>query len=153
RGEKVINIQFHGQGEPTAAWKLFRDAVMFAEMQANALDLKVTFSVVSNGVLTKTKVEFLRAHGFDVGLSLDGSKEFNDAQRPMRNGGSTYDRVVASMHMLREAGISFSIRSTVTARNVNDMTAFVAAMKEEANCGSVHFEPMCGVGRASDRDA
>jgi hypothetical protein len=76
RGETNIRISFHGQGEPTAAWKLFRDAVMFAEMQASALGLDVSFSVVSNGLLTKEKVAFLRTHQFDVGLSLDGTKDF-----------------------------------------------------------------------------
>jgi len=153
RGETNIRISFHGQGEPTAAWKLFRDAVMFAEMQASALGLDVSFSVVSNGLLTKEKVAFLRTHQFDVGLSLDGTKDSNDAQRPMRNGGSTYDRVVATMRMLREADMPISIRSTVTARNVDNMVPFVAAMKDDAGCSQVHFEPLCGVGRASHRDA
>lgn len=152
RSEKELNVQFHGQGEPTSAWRLFRDAVHFAEIQSRALGLQASFSVISNGILTKDKIEFIRAHHIDVGLSLDSLKESNDAQRPMRSGGSTFDRAISSMRMLRNAGVPFSIRSTVTRRNVGEMGAFVREMKTAVDCDQIHFEPMCGVGRANERD-
>jgi len=152
RGDCDLDIQFHGQGEPTAAWRLFRDAVQFAEIQARAHDLNLSLSVVSNGVLTRDKVAFIAEHKIGIGLSLDGLKESNDAQRPLRSGGSTYDRVVATMRMLRDYGVDFSLRSTVTKRNVGEMTAFVREMKTAAGCDYIHFEPMCNSGRASERE-
>jgi uncharacterized protein len=153
RGERQVKVQFHGQGEPTAAWRLFKDAVLFCEMQAKSRGLDVSFSVVSNGILTREKVEFMALHEIDVGLSLDGLKQSNDLQRPMRSGGSTYDRVIQTMRMFREYGMPLAVRSTVTERNVEEMAGFVKAMHEDAGCDSVHFEPMCGVGRAAGRES
>ncbi|MGJ0484322.1 MAG: radical SAM protein [Methylomicrobium sp.] len=152
RGDRSVKIQFHGQGEPTAAWRLFKDAIQFSEIQAKSRDLDVSFSIVSNGILTREKVEFIAQHNIDVGLSLDGLRESTDAQRPLRSGGSTYDRVIETMRMLREHGIPLAVRSTVTAQNVDEMKEFVRVMHDEAGCDSVHFEPMCGVGRAASRE-
>ena len=146
----VLPVLFHGQGEPTASWPLFTRAVAFAEHCCRESGQKVAFSVMTNGILTERKVRFLAEHHFSVGLSFDGPKSAQDAQRPMRRGGGSFRRVMETCRLFAESGIKFGIRSTVTPRSVAEMPDFVRFVHDHTSCRSIDFEPVTDTGRACD---
>lgn len=148
-GEPSLSVMFHGQGEPTANWKLFRDAVLFAGEECRSRGLQPRFSVVTNGILSEAQVSFLAEQSIDVSISLDSLRESTDRQRPLRKGGSTFELVTRTMRWLDEKGLEFAIRSTVTSRTTPEMADFVAFIHATTKCRHVHFEPVCMTGRAA----
>lgn len=83
----TLNIRFAG-GEPLLAgvdW--LRNAVAIARDVASHYDVRVTFSVQTNGTCVTDEIaDFLVANRFEVGVSLDGPPELNERTR-----GRTHD--------------------------------------------------------------
>ena len=56
--------------------------------------------------------EFFRQHNFLIGLSLDGTREMNDAYRVDKSGAGTFDRVVGAARLMQMHNVEFNILST-----------------------------------------
>jgi len=68
----------------------------------------------TNGVLLdQAWVDFLKHHGFVVGLSLDGPQELHDRYRYSKGGAPTFDKVMRSARMLAEAGVPYAVLCVV----------------------------------------
>lgn len=89
----TLDVLFHG-GEPLLRFNDIVHLVHYAEGEATVRNGKVQFSIQTNGLgLTKTVVEFLTAHGFGVGVSLDGPKHVHDLERVDHKGRGTFSRI------------------------------------------------------------
>jgi uncharacterized protein len=149
-GQKKYSLEFHGQGEPTANWYVFRRAVLLTSELCESHKLEPTFSVVTNGILNENKIAFFANNKISVGLSFDGLKRSMDYQRPLRGRGSSFDRVMKTIRSFERIGIEYAIRSTITSTNLYEMTDFISFIKDNTSCRYVNFEPVSIVGRASD---
>ena len=93
----VVPFTWHG-GEPTlAGLDFFRLAV---ELQKRYLPEGWTCwnNLQTNGTLLDDEwVAFLAENRFDVGLSVDGTRELHDRYRKDSGGGATYERAVAAV--------------------------------------------------------
>jgi len=86
-------ISFFG-GEPLMEFELLQRAVAYAEEQAEKKDRRVRFVITTNGTLLSGKrLDFLLAHNFHIGVSLDGTKEAHDAFRVYPSGKSCHGKV------------------------------------------------------------
>ena len=106
-------------GEPFLHRALMRDVVPYARARAHATGRHVRFSVTTNAtLLTDDDVRFLRDEDFHVAVSIDGPRTLNDAQRPLHNGGSSYDKVLLAMERFERLGHPrhLSARATVAPR-------------------------------------
>jgi uncharacterized protein len=56
-------------------------------------------------------IDFLRRYNIGIGVSIDTDRATHDANRVTPNGEGTYDRTVAALGRLREAGISTGVLS------------------------------------------
>jgi uncharacterized protein len=73
-------------------------------------DVKLVQSFQTNGTLIDNDwCALFRKWDVQVGVSLDGPKDFHDANRVTRNGGGTFDKTMAGINLLRRHGISFSV--------------------------------------------
>lgn len=118
-GEK-IQISFMG-GEPLMNRKGIQAATIYARSQAEAKGVDVNFSITSNGTLIRPEdILFFEEYGFAVTISLDGSKEEHDLQRPMKNGKGSFDLILKNIEpMLRsQSKMQVSARITVTPQNI-----------------------------------
>jgi uncharacterized protein len=118
-------------GEPFARRALIHDIVAHASAEGARLDIDVRFSVTTNGtLLTAEDIALLRRHPFAVTVSIDGSPEQHDRQRP-RAGGSRgsfalmADRVAPLLATPGRAKLA--ARATVT-RDDLDVARRVAAI-------------------------
>lgn len=69
----------------------------------------------TNGLhLDAGTVQFLAAHDFRVGVSLDGPEAIHDAQRPSAQGAPTHRRIMEGIGRLREYSVSFGVISVLT---------------------------------------
>ncbi|HYA71825.1 MAG TPA: radical SAM protein [Roseiarcus sp.] len=149
-GAKSIGVMFHGEGEPTYNWSLFKKVVEYAEATAETRKLDLTLSLQSNGLWSDAQREYIVGHVDDVGLSIDGLAEVQDVQRPVRTGKSSFEIVKKNLIALKELGVEPAIHATVTPTSVGKMNEFVTFLGKEAAVPIVQFDPVHGAGRAAD---
>jgi uncharacterized protein len=108
-------VSFFG-GEPLLNFHLLRSAVEYGDRLARERGAEVRYALTTNGtVMSDEMLAFLKAHIAHVAVSLDGVAAVTDRQRRFRNGGrSVHDAVRETLGRLREAGIRFGLRGTVT---------------------------------------
>ncbi len=73
---------------------------------------------------------FFREARINVGVSIDGPRRLNDAHRLSRAGKSTFDKTVAGIRLLREAGITFhviTVLSNESLRSARELHDFYAS--------------------------
>jgi len=110
---KDATVVFYG-GEPFLNFPVMQYIVRRCE----EMDLNAHFVVVTNGLLiTSETASFLEAKKFDVGISLDGDMEVNDAMRVDHENQGSFDRIEKAITVLIEHGIVPSISCTLSKHN------------------------------------
>lgn len=143
-------VSIHGNGEPFCAFGLMREIVRYGQEASERVGIPVVFNAATNGVLNDGQLAFLVEHFDSVNFSFDGLPEFQDANRPTAGGGGSFVQIDRSMRTLQDAGVSFGIRTTVTAemvRSMPDIVAFVADNYPQVE--QIHFEPVWECGRCA----
>ncbi len=106
-------------GEPLVNRSVLHAATRYAATAAREAGRRMRFSLTTNAtLLTREDAQLFADFPFTVTVSIDGGRALHDAQRPMRDGSSSYDRVLAGLAMF-EAGRRprhLSARVTVTPR-------------------------------------
>ncbi|MBR3692238.1 MAG: SPASM domain-containing protein [Clostridia bacterium] len=129
-GARRICFAFQG-GEPTLAglpW--FR---RFTELAAARLPAgtRVEYHLQTNGLaINQEWAEFLAAHGFLVGLSVDGTREIHDRLRPDAAGKGTYGRVLTAARTLMAAGVETNALCVVSALSARHGAALYNGLKK-----------------------
>jgi len=114
-----VNLAFLG-GEPLVNREILRAATEHAAGLAAERRVRAGFSITTNGtLLTEDDAEFFERHGFAVTISLDGLREDHDRERPFKNGGGSFDRIMRLVRPLltKQRKMQVSVRATVTPRN------------------------------------
>jgi uncharacterized protein len=84
-----LHVHFFG-GEPLLVPELLAHAAAFAEEEARSRGRTVSFEVTTNGTrFTDATIALLNRHRMQVGVSLDGPPEIQDAARPHVAGGGS----------------------------------------------------------------
>ncbi len=98
--KKQICFQFHG-GEPLIQWDTIQ---WFVNKIKNYTTSKTFgFGIQTNGLLLTTeKIDWLYNNGVIIGISLDGTKEQQDKNRPFLNGRGSYDKIEKNLAYLLE---------------------------------------------------
>ena len=147
RKEK-FQLTFHGGGEPFVAFKLMKKAVEYVNSKWKG---KKDFSVVTNGTLITSEIaDWLAEKDFRLTVSIDGPAEIQNRQRPKANGEGSYEDAISGAMLLKERGLKFGIRSTITNANVYHMEDLLKIAKD-LDCG-LKLEPFTPVGRGVDEE-
>lgn len=113
--EPPVDFLWH-LGEPLAIPPAFyRQAFGLATEINKKHDKSFIFSVQTNATLVSQPwIELLRDLNFRVGVSVDGPRFIHDRRRVSRSGRGTFDRVMAGIRALQNAGIVFGVISVLT---------------------------------------
>jgi uncharacterized protein len=118
RSQPGPEIHFAWQGgEPTLLGvDFFRKAVA---LQHEFADGKSVFNAIqTNGTLLDDEwCEFLAAHNFLVGLSIDGPDGLHDCHRRDGRQQPTFNRVMQGLELLKKHGVEFNTLSVVHRQN------------------------------------
>ena len=110
-GDRVQFI-FQG-GEPTLAGLNFFES--FTALVGERQGIGVSWALQTNGLsLDDAWCEFLKVHGFLVGLSLDLLPDAHDASRVDAAGRGSYRRVLDALSLLRRHGVEYNVLCTLT---------------------------------------
>lgn len=133
---------WHG-GEPLiAGLDLFEGIVTHQQkvLHDAGKDLQIVNCIQTNGLLLDDEwANFFKRNDFNVSISLDGPKDLHIANRGTSEG--QYDRIMQGLHALKQAGISVTILSVITANTLgreSDILEFCRANE----IGSIGFLPM-----------
>ncbi|MCX6745264.1 MAG: radical SAM protein [Candidatus Parcubacteria bacterium] len=151
--KKAIVLEFHGGGEPTFNWPVLQQAIIYFREKVNNLGIKPLVKITSNGTLAPDKLAWLAKQINGFCLSFDGFKEIQDLQRPLKNGGSSFDKVYSTAKFLTERGIRFIIRVTVTEHNVMQLPQLVEFFCENFGNSIIDLEPLYYCGRCVSTSA
>ena len=146
-GKKDIRVGFHGGGEPFAHYSLIKESIEYSQSKAKENNLKLNTSSATNGILNKNQLEWILGNIGHLNISLDGPKDVQDKQRPLKGEGSSYDKVIETLDYLNRKKYDYSIRSTITNLNVERMTEMIDLFKDICPKKEYHFEPVFECGR------
>ncbi len=110
-GQPEFRVCFSGGGEPTLAWKTLQACTEYARRKPIPARVRLT----SNGIWSPQQCDWILAHLDDVTLSMDGTRETQDRQRPFASGRGSSDLVLRTVHTLDRAGFPYAIRLTAAA--------------------------------------
>lgn len=137
-----LNLAFLG-GEPLANRPVIQAVTRHAAERARSLGLTLTFSITTNGtLLSPGDAEFFEEHGFAVTISLDGTREVHDRQRPFKDGRGSFDQILERVRPLLaiQRRMQVSARVTVTPSNLALRATLEAFLAEGFH--SVGFSPL-----------
>ena len=99
--EPFLSIEFQG-GEPLLNFDTIQVIVSEAEKKAAETRKKVEFSLVSNlNLLNDEMVRFFQAHRVSVSTSIDGPMHLHNRNRPLCQGGGTYEGTIRGLKRLQ----------------------------------------------------
>ena len=124
--------------------------VEYAEEDSRASGLLPHFSLSTNCILTKSKIDYLEEHGFSLSVSLDGTQEVQDQNRPFPNGQGSFDVAFGNLKLIDATDIDYGIRSTVLPGTEWNMPEFISLLVKSGLCvRHINFEPVQYTGRAA----
>lgn len=109
-----VAFAFQG-GEPLIAGAEYFERFTEFVRKANAENIPVYYSLQTNGTLINEEwARFFKKHGFLIGLSLDGDRNFN-RNRMYKNGAYAYNDIIKAADILTEYGVDFNVLTVLTA--------------------------------------
>jgi uncharacterized protein len=108
-----VNICFFG-GEPLLNFPVMKKSLSYARKKAAEKGKQITFWLTTNGSLLSDEIiSFMKDQNITPMISFDGPPEYQDRQRPFRDGSGSYDRVCTNLRRLREVLPHITGRATV----------------------------------------
>lgn len=150
-GEEVVEITFHGGGEPTTMMPFMKQCVTFARDYAKDR-VSIAPSVVTNGYLNESQIQWLGENMDSIQVSLDGPAYIQNLQRPLANGAPTFARVLNTVRRFIEMGVpNLLIKSTISrpiTSKMPEIAQFLCETFPELN--RFHFGPVLEFGRSRE---
>ena len=124
---KVL-IDFLG-GEPLLKKDLIYKAVAY--IKDNYPEREVKYYITTNCSLMDDRfIAFMKENRFTVRLSFDGNKETHDLNRVAKDGVSCYEKIFENIMKVKDSGLNFSVRMTVTENTIPYMFENICYLHE-----------------------
>lgn len=149
-GTGLAYLNFHGGGEPTRDFEFIRDVVTRAREYAARKagpSVKVLAGMVTNGVVSRPRLEWIAENIDSVQVSYDGPDAVHDLQRPTLRGGPSARPVRESILYLQGRVPDLLIKSTISAASVGQMAEIAEHLCSTFSVPRFHFGPVLGAGR------
>ena len=130
-----LHVALHGGGEPTYPWQRMKDLVVYAKEKSIPTEITLT----SNGIWSKQQTQWIAAYIDYVGISMDGSPQTQDRQRPFLDGRSSSARVMRSLRELEAKQRPYRLRLTAMPP-FDHLTEDVCFICENTSCQKMQVE-------------
>ena len=139
KGKLVVG--FFG-GEPLLAYDVMQQVSDYLDEKVRRTRIKLTKTFTTNGQgFTPEVADWLKASRFEMGLSLDGTREMHETHRKTRAGGSSYDLAMATWHLALDRGIPIMPIMVVTPTTAKHLAAGVRFFIDELNAKAFSISP------------
>lgn len=107
-------------GEPFLNAPSHKELITYIIQKAKTLNIEI--AAVTNAYHLIDYIEILKAGKIrEIQVTLDGLKEVHDKRRPLKGGGSTFDRIVEGVDQLLAANIPVNLRMVVDRDNIENL--------------------------------
>jgi uncharacterized protein len=125
-GHPQVKIKYAG-GEPTMNWDLIPALHQRAKSLAEKTGLRFSEVLITNAtLLNRERLRFIKDNKIRLSISMDGFGDGHDRQRPVLNGNQTFKRVLQSVCLALEMGLSPYLIMSITRLNLHEVPALVA---------------------------
>ena len=145
-------IEAQRSSEITIAWQGGEPTLMGLDFFRRSIELEKKYlrpgqtienTLQTNGMkLDDQWCEFFREHNFLIGLSLDGTREMNDAYRVDKAGAGTFDRVGSAARLMQKHNVEFNVLTTVHAANADHPLELYRFMRDDLGTKFIQFIPI-----------
>ncbi len=145
-------IEMHRSPQVTIAWQGGEPTLMGVDHYRKAIEIEeryrtpgMTFlnTIQTNGTLLDDEwCEFLAAHSFLVGISLDGPQPLHDAFRVTKRGKGTFDEVMRGVRLLQKHGVEYNVLTTVNRINGDHPLEVYRFLRDEVGAPWMQFIPV-----------
>lgn len=142
-GRHRFEVTFHGGGEPTLAWDMLQESVLYARSK----DLPCHISMVTNGVWNQERARWILDHINRLTISVDGGPETQNQQRPFPSGKGSSMAVMDTLELLDRYGYDYGLRMTGLRPWRDRLAHDVRYLCEETGCRSIQVEPAFNTNR------
>ena len=142
RNYQKFHISLHGGGEPTVPWETMQALVAYAREKP----IPTEFSLTSNGIWSKQQTQWIMAYIDFVGISMDGSPQTQDSQRPMASGKESSHWVMQSLCELEANHRPYRLRLTAVPP-FDHLAEDVRFLCENTRCKRMQVEAAFNAGR------
>lgn len=95
-------LDLSGDREPLLNMDFIKDAIYYAKNKSESLRKEVLVTFVTNGLLlTENIVDYLQDNGVIFGVSLDGYRHVQNINRPLKNGGESYETLISNIKKIK----------------------------------------------------
>lgn len=113
-GESLV-VKFFGR-EPMLNWKTIAGVVK--SFKRNSQGINIHYSITSNGsLITKEVAKLMKDYNFQVTISIDGTEETNDTNRPLKNGSGSFSLINKSLKNLFVHKVNFDFSAVISDKN------------------------------------
>ena len=113
-----LSVVWHAGEPPVLPVEFYRHAFRTIDRLKPA-DLAVSHAFQTNGTLINHEwCAFFAEEQVNVGVSVDGPRQFHDLNRLTRAGRGTFDRTVAGIRLLRRTGVPFHVISVLSSASM-----------------------------------
>lgn len=142
-----ITIQFFG-GEPTLNFKCIKDVIDY--LNKKKTKTKINYEISTNGLLPQNYLNFFIKKKFLFIVSLDGSKEIHNLQRPARNEKiDSFQATKKTIDLILQKTKRLKVRTTITSKSVEKMADIVRYFSG-LGIKLIHFEVFSPLGRGEN---
>lgn len=140
---------FHGGGEPSLDPRL---PEILSDLKTLCAEGNVPFSsyIATNGVMEAEKARWIAENIDEIGLSVDGPPELQDAQRPLRSGETSSSIVERTASIFREIQGKLTVRVTVLPENFHRIPEIASYCRKTLRADEVRIEPVYYQGIAAE---
>ena len=137
-----VTISWQG-GEPTLmGLEFFQKSVELVEKYKKP-GMQVSYAMQTNGTkLDDAWGEFLKAHNFLMGISIDGPPAIHDYYRKDKGGRGSFDQVKRGLDFLKKHKVDFNILCTVHAGNGDRPLDVYRYFRDELAAEFIQFIPI-----------
>jgi uncharacterized protein len=142
-----IIVGYHGGGEPTLNWPVLTGSYYYAKKRCKEENLKLTFSICSNGIMTTKKALWIIENIQEVAISLDGPPEIQNKQRPFQNGKGSFEKVATTIDLFNKHKKRYAIRLTATEFSEGKLSKIIEFLINRFHPSTICVEPLFVCGR------
>ncbi len=110
-------------GEPTIRWDVIKELVDWLGTSSGKASINISVSILTNGTnLSSDLIDYAADRRVHLSMSLDGSEQWHDKNRPYANGQGSFRDVERSIDTLLQRDIRPGLITTITKHNVKGLT-------------------------------
>ncbi|MGD0338773.1 MAG: radical SAM protein [Bacteroidota bacterium] len=145
--EKIVEVGFHGGGEPTLNWPVFTSSIIYTREKCKSTDIHSQITLCTNGIMSEEQARWVAENIDNIAVSLDGPPDIHNRQRPFASGRDSFQDVAKTLNFFDKINKKYSVRMTATELTDGRLPEIYQFIVENFKPHTVCIEPLYICGR------